>query len=67
MLLHLRKNTSSVKVRGETSSVPANVDAKSRVLCYLYKLVNIPDNSRIYKVMYDLMHKMYVDGSFKHH
>ena len=49
------------------SSVPASVDVKPRVLCYWYKLVNISDNSRICKVMYDLVHNMYVDGSFKHH
>ena len=29
--------------------------------------MNISDNSRICKVMYDLMLKMYVDGSYKHH
>ena len=59
MILGLRKiDTLSVNVRGETGCVPAGVDAKQRVLCYWYKLVNISDNSRICKVMYDLMHKM---------
>ena len=29
--------------------------------------MNISDNSRICKVVYDLMLKMYVDGSYKHH
>ena len=62
IILGLRQNTPTVKVCGETS-----VDVKSRVLCYWYKLVNISDNSRICKVMYDLMLKMYVDGSYKHH
>ena len=55
-----------MNVRGETGCIPASVDGKSRVLCYWYKLVNISDNSRICKVMYDLMLKMYVDGSYKH-
>ena len=67
MILGLRKNTPTVKVRGETGCIPASVDAKFRVLCYWYKLVNISDNSRICKVIYDLMLKMYVDGSLRHH
>ena len=67
IILGLRKNTPTVKVRGETGCIPACADVKSRVLCYWYKLVNISDNSRICKVMYDLMLKMYVVGSCKHH
>ena len=67
MILGLRKITATLKVRSETGGIPASVDVKSRVLCYWYKLVNISDNSRICKVMYDLMLKMYVDGFYKHH
>ena len=44
-----------------------SVDVEFWVLCYWYKLVNLVDNSRICKVMYDLLLKMYVDLSYKHH
>ena len=56
-----------MKVRVEAGYIPSGVDAQSRALCYWYKLVDMSDNSRICTVMHDLMHKIYVDGSCKHH
>lgn len=61
-MLKLRKSTPSHMVYGETGKFPINIDIKSRLLVYWYKLACAQNCNKLSSVVYNLLYKMHVNG-----
>jgi hypothetical protein len=58
-VLMLRKSTPTCMVYGETGQFPLEIEAKCRMLCFWYKLVQTPIENKLSLTMYRFLYKLY--------
>ena len=59
LILGLRQSTPTMIVYGETGCLPVDVAAKSRMLCYWFRLCTYKDSSKLSNIIYRYLYKLY--------
>ena len=65
IILKLNKSTPNCMVYGDLGQYPLEVQAKSRMLNFWFKLVNNNNQNKLSCTMYRFMHKLYSDDVYK--